>query len=106
MRGTLETPAPFWDTTFHPMKCEYCDAKAFAIQIPKNLDEYYESLEKSSKDDQVTMFPKLFSSLTEGHYYHYVPLSCAKCGQEVEGMSMFRSLMDLQKGNWKPPKER
>jgi hypothetical protein len=96
MTGTLEAPVS-WDQDFRPMKCKYCDSKAFAIQLPKrDLDAYYESLE-----EPVTLFPKLFSSLfSQGHYYLYVPLTCAKCGTEAD------ETMFMLQSDWKPRRER
>lgn len=104
MRGTLERPIAYDIPGYHPLKCEECDSMSFAVQLPNDLDEYYESLQ--TEEERKTMFPKLFSGISEANYYHYVPLTCAKCGTEVEGGGMFRSLADLQRGNWMPPNER
>ena len=107
MTGTLEKPqrTSDMDNRFHRLlKCDYCDSMAFSLELPKNLDEYYESFE--DEEQRRTLFPKLFSGPSDdGRYYHVVPFYCAKCGNTMDRVSLFRLLED-NSGNWKPRRER
>ena len=102
--GTLEKPLPYSDSDHLPQKCLVCDSRAFALYFPKDLDKEYEYWQ--TKEERTTMFPKLYTGFSEGHYYHYVIVQCAKCGMELETEALFRSLTSLQEGDWKPPNQR
>jgi len=104
MTGTLETPqrSSDYDDRFHKiLKCDFCDSRAFALELPKDLNEYYESFE--DLEQRKVLFPKLFNGPSdEGRYYHFVPVHCAKCGVTMDRISLFRLLEDLGSGDWKP----
>lgn len=101
--GTLENPIKWTGSNFHAVKCSnetVCDSKSFALYLPPNFDKEYESCD--DEDRNGIIFRKLFSGLSDaGQYYYCVRVTCAKCGEYLDGPIVFMPL-----GDWKPPKER
>jgi hypothetical protein len=101
--GTLENPIS-WEgyPDFQAMKCSNapsCDSKSFAVYVPKDLNKEYESCDDEERNG--IMFRRLFSSLSNsGQYYYCARVTCAKCGQYLDGPVLFMPLDD-----WKPPKD-
>lgn len=99
LEATLENPSdlfPLISKDFRPLKCSTrgCNSKSFSLYLPKKLDTYYNGFQA----DQEMVFK---APIEPGEYYGHVQLTCAKCGSEVEDMTLFMSL-----GDWKPSKER
>jgi hypothetical protein len=101
MTGTLENPVDAWPPIgpdYRRVKCTTpsCNSKSFALLVPKDYDKYYQSLQKG--EERSIMLPKLFRGPSDlGEYYCFVQLTCAKCGADLDEVTLFTPL-----GQWKP----